>query len=63
LKRGTEGRRLASILDGTANTLMTVEVNDDQAVTWTQPGDWQGDASKPLAGLGRAHPGGFLAGL
>ena len=38
-------------------------MNDDQAVPWTKPADWQYDAERPLAGLGNAHPGGFLAGL
>ena len=49
--------------DGTSNTIMTVEVSDDKAVIWTKPDDWQFDPEKPLAGLGRAHPGGFCAAM
>ncbi|NQU20389.1 MAG: DUF1559 domain-containing protein [Candidatus Nealsonbacteria bacterium] len=52
---------LLSARDGTSNTIMVVEANDDQAVVWTKPDDWQYDAEKPLAGLGNAHPGGFGA--
>jgi prepilin-type processing-associated H-X9-DG protein len=47
--------------DGMANTIMVVEADDDHAVIWTKPGDWQFDPQKPMAGLGRAHPGGFNA--
>jgi hypothetical protein len=58
---GAEGRKLAEITDGMANTIMVVEANDDRAVTWTKPEDWQCDPQRPLAGLGSAHPGGFGA--
>jgi prepilin-type processing-associated H-X9-DG protein len=58
---GTKGRKLSDITDGTSNTLMVVEVDPDRAVTWTKPDDWQFSAAKPLAGLGKAHPGGFNA--
>lgn len=49
--------------DGSANTILIVEVNADHAVTWTKPDDWQYDEQHPLAGLGAAHPGGFNAGF
>jgi prepilin-type processing-associated H-X9-DG protein len=58
---GAEGRKIADISDGTSNTIMVVEINDDRAAIWTQPGDWQFDPDHPLAGLGNAHPGGFMA--
>jgi len=35
---------------------MVVEADDERAVEWTKPQDWQFDAKQPLAGLGRAHP-------
>ena len=58
---GDKRIRLADIFDGCANTIALVEVNDDAAVIWTKPDDWEYDANHPLAGLGRAHPGGFYA--
>jgi len=58
---GNQGRSLQGITDGSSNTVMLVEVNDDRAVPWTKPDDWQLDPEKPLAGLGAAHPRGFNA--
>ena len=54
-----EGSALKDVTDGSSNTIMALEVNDDEAVIWTKPQDWQYDPDRPLAGLGRAHPGGF----
>ncbi|MGA2034679.1 MAG: DUF1559 domain-containing protein [Thermoguttaceae bacterium] len=56
---GEKGRRPMDIRDGTSNTIMVVEADDDHAVIWTKPEDWQFDPQHPLAGLGRAHPNGF----
>ena len=56
---GKKGATFREITDGTSNTLMALEVNPDAAVTWTKPDDWKCDANDPLAGLGKAHPGGF----
>jgi prepilin-type processing-associated H-X9-DG protein len=61
LFEGTEGKRFADVLDGTSNSIMALEVDSDEAVIWTKPEDWQYDPDKGLAGLGAAHPGGFLA--
>jgi type II secretory pathway pseudopilin PulG len=58
---GNKGRSFADVTDGTANTIMVMEVDDSRAAVWTQPDDWQADPNRPLAGLGAAHPGGFLA--
>jgi hypothetical protein len=58
---GTAGRKPADIRDGLSNTIMVVEADDDHAVEWTKPQDWEFDATKPLAGLGRAHSAGFCA--
>ncbi len=58
---GTEGRKMSDITDGTDHTLMLVEANDDRAVPWTKPEDWECDPEHPLAGLGEAHPDGFCA--
>ena len=58
---GEKGRTMSEITDGTSNTILVVEADDDHAVTWTKPDDWQFDPQHPMAGLGRAHPGGFNA--
>jgi len=58
---GAQGRKLGDFKDGTANTILVVEADDDRAAIWTKPDDWQYDAEHPLAGLGQAHPGGFGA--
>jgi type II secretory pathway pseudopilin PulG len=55
------GTSIRDIRDGTSNTIAALEVNHDQSVIWTKPDDWQYNSAQPLAGLGRAHPGGFLA--
>ncbi len=57
---GQQGPGLADITDGSANTIMAVEVDPDRAVVWTSPDDWQFDPNRPRAGLGKAHPGGSL---
>jgi len=51
--------RFASIVDGTSNTVMVVEANGDQAVTWTQPKDWTFDPQQPRRGLGKPGGPGF----
>jgi hypothetical protein len=52
---------LRDITDGSSNTILALEVNDEKAVKWTQPGDLAYDMDDPLVGLGNAHPGGFMA--
>lgn len=55
----TVGTGLHQILDGTSNTAMLVEVNDDAAVIWTKPSDLEVDLMNVWKGLGEAQPGGF----
>jgi hypothetical protein len=58
-----DGRALASIRDGTSNTIAIVQVDDSRALEWTRPDDWEMDENDPLAGLGNLHSGDiFLAG-
>ena len=58
---GTLGRKPSEITDGMSNTIIVVEADDERAVEWTKPQDWEFDAKQPLAGLGQAHPMGFTA--
>ena len=60
---GAKGIRFAQILDGTSNTIMTVEANDPSAVIWTKPDDFVPDPETPLKGLVGLNPGGFLVGF
>ncbi len=56
-----ESLTLGEITDGTSNTVVLVEGNRDQAVTWTKPIDLELDADNPLFGLGGIRPNVFLA--
>ncbi len=57
-----EGTKFVDIRDGTSNTIMLVQVNDQRATTWTKPDDWEIDPKNPLSGLApNLHPGSFLA--
>ncbi len=62
---GTErGKSFASFRDGTSNSIMIVQVNNEKAATWTKPEDWEWNEKAPLAGLVPGfHPGMFLAGF
>lgn len=62
LFNGTDtGVTYSEIRDGTANTIMLLQVNDDRATVWTKPDDWEFDPEKPLAGLvPNLHPNVFL---
>jgi hypothetical protein len=58
-----EGKRISQITDGASRTIAIVEANDDQAVTWTKPADFEFRAADPAAGLSGMRQGGFLAGF
>ena len=47
------------VTDGTSNTILIVDADDDHAVIWTKPEDFKVDAKKPQAGL-RINPHGQL---
>ena len=51
--------KIQEFTDGTSNTLLAVQANDDKAVPWTKPDDLEVDMKKPLEGLGEAEPNGF----
>jgi hypothetical protein len=52
--------RIREVTDGTSKTIAVLEVDDDRAVIWSKPDDWQYDANDPHAGLGHQTPEGFL---
>src|SRR5258707_12463567 len=55
---------LNDLFDGTSNTILLVEANDDSAVIWTKPDDLIVDMTKPMkpvAGLVRPGQVFFLA--
>jgi hypothetical protein len=49
--------RMATIMDGTANTILAVEAAD--AVIWTKPDDLEMTAGGPIPALGGHYRGGF----
>ncbi|HEV8002937.1 MAG TPA: DUF1559 domain-containing protein [Planctomycetaceae bacterium] len=52
--------RIREITDGTSNTIMLVEADDQHAVIWTKPDDLDVDLNKPMAGLAIRPPGGYI---
>ncbi len=59
LFEGKEGLRIRALTDGTSNTIIAVEADEDQAVIWTKPEDLSYNPEKPMTGLGNLRPGGF----
>jgi hypothetical protein len=61
----SDGKRrgMVDIPDGTSDTIMVVEANDEKAVPWTKPDDFEYDESNPIKGLVGLHPSVFLAGF
>jgi prepilin-type processing-associated H-X9-DG protein len=53
-----DGVKIGEITDGTSNTIPMVDANDDQAVTWTRPGDWDVEPDLKPEGLVGHHPRG-----
>jgi len=58
---GGKGVEIRDISDGTSNTIMIVEADDQHAVVWTRPDDLAVDRKDPAKGLGGTYAGGFLA--
>ncbi|MBS0265130.1 MAG: DUF1559 domain-containing protein [Planctomycetes bacterium] len=55
-----EGTKIASVTDGTSNTLLLVQADDEHAVTWTKPDDLVVDLKKPAANLAQHTNTGHL---
>jgi hypothetical protein len=60
---GKKIRIPASFLDGTSNTILFVEGNDDSTVIWTKPDDLKVDPKKPHQGLLRPGQDFFLVAM
>ncbi len=60
---GAEGVKIQDVTDGTSNTLLVVETNDDAAVIWTKPDDWETAPALNLKSLFGHHPGGTEVGF
>ena len=59
-----EGVRVRDISDGLASTIMLLEVNDNRAVEWTKPADFDWKENNPIDGLGELRGGGgFIVAL
>jgi hypothetical protein len=58
---GNEGMKIKDIKDGTPNTFMIVEADDEHAVIWTKPDDLPYDPQEPKKGLGGHFKDVFLA--
>ena len=58
---GGKGTSMKEIKDGSSNTVMVVEVDDEHAMPWTKPEDLTLDPKDPAKGLGGLFKGGFNA--
>lgn len=58
---GLKGIKISEILDGTSNTIMIVEVNEENAVPWTKPADFSVEGKELLKRLVRPGAKTFLA--
>ncbi len=53
---GREGIPIKEIKDGTSQTILAVEVDDEHSVIWTKPDDLPFDPDNPAKGLGGLYP-------
>lgn len=60
---GARGVRVAEINDGTAYTILLVEVDAAKAVEWTKPVDLKVDEKDPRKSLSSRHDGRILVGM
>ena len=56
-----KGIRLGAIADGTSNSILFVETDDEFAQPWSKPADLEFDPDNPMNGLGNLRHGGFNA--
>lgn len=55
-----KGQKIQAITDGTSNTIMLVEADDDRAVIWSKPDDIVIDMKSPAKGLLGHYGNGFI---
>ncbi|AGA25337.1 DUF1559 domain-containing protein [Singulisphaera acidiphila] len=60
---GATGVKIQEITDGTSNTILVIDANDDAAVTWTKPDDWEVPTPFTTKGLFGHHPNGTSFGF
>ena len=53
--RGAEPVRIREITDGTSNTIIMIDVDDDRAAVWTKPEDWEVDPEPKTDGIFKSH--------
>ena len=52
---------IRSIVDGLSNTIMVTECDEENAVIWTKPADWEVNLEEPFDGLNVRREKAFLA--
>jgi hypothetical protein len=57
---GKDAIQIKDITDGTSNTIMFLDSDDEHAVLWTKPDDLKVNPKKPEAGLSTRHGEGYL---
>jgi hypothetical protein len=55
-----QATRISHLVDGTSNTALVLEVDDEHAVIWTRPDDFEPDKDEPLKGVVGLRNGKFL---
>jgi prepilin-type processing-associated H-X9-DG protein len=55
---GSEGVKIQKVTDGTSNTIFVIDANDDHAVIWTKPDDWEVDPPADPTAIFGHHPQG-----
>ncbi|WP_020468113.1 DUF1559 family PulG-like putative transporter [Zavarzinella formosa] len=56
-----KGVKITDVPDGTSNTIMLLEADDESAVIWSKPGDLKIDPAKPMKNLLGHYTDGFQA--
>ena len=57
---GKDAIQIKDITDGTSNTVIFLDADDEHAVVWTKPDDLKVNPKKPEAGLSMRHGEGYL---